>query len=273
MEDVMSKAFVFISILGFVLLTIVRTPEPQSQQKNNTERMSTQKELALYNELALYKAAVVDATPVQLGKLTEQQQIHGKLYRFYKELRNHKTISWLANQAEGEYKMVTTGVGVGMGSVLEPDTPENYFASLAQESDVVIRGRATKKESQLTEGEGFIFTDYEVVVLEVLKNKLASQLEPDTTLTVTRPGGKILLDDVIVRAIDESYKPLPLNDPEVVLFLKFIPETGAYKATRATGGFELSGNVLQPLTGVSFPPGVIQDSLSFLHTVRRVANR
>jgi hypothetical protein len=261
----MPKSFVVGFIVGMALLMVSGVAGFQSQ-KNSLQAKKQQ-------ELAQYKAELVDATPVQLGVTSARQQAHSKQFAYYKALRDDKTISWLVRQVEGEYKIVTAIIGVGQGQVLKPDTPENYFGSLARESDAVIRGKVTKKESQITEDESFIFTDYEVTVLEVLKNNPTSQLTISTTITVTRPGGKVLLNDVIVRAIEETYKPLPLNGHEVVLFLKFIPETGAYKTTKATSSFELVEDTVKPLSGKKVPPGVLQGRHSFLHTVRAVSNK
>jgi hypothetical protein len=261
----MFKSLIFGFSAGLALLLVSAVAGFHSQ-KNPLQEKKQQ-------ELAQYKAELVDATPVRLGVLTARQQVHSKQFAYYKALRNDKTISWLTRQAEGEYKIVTAIIGAGQGQVLKPDTPENYFGNLSQESDAVIRGKVTKKESQITEDESFVITDYEVTVLEVMKNNPISQVNTGTALTVTRPGGKVLLDDVIVRAIDESYKPLPLNGHEVVLFLKYIPETGAYKTTKATGSFELVDDKATPLSSKKLPPGVLQSRNSLLHTVRAVSNK
>jgi hypothetical protein len=93
------------------------------------------------------------------------------------------------------------------------------------------------------------------------------------TIIVTRPGGKVLLNGVIVKALDMRFEPLPINTYEVVLFLQYIPETGAYKTTQDTGSFELDGLLLRPLTKSNFPPGVLQNKDSFLQTVRDISNQ
>jgi hypothetical protein len=59
-----------------------------------------------------------------------------------------------------------------------------------------------------------------------------------------------------------------MNGHDVVLFLQLIPETGAYKVTRYTGGYELDGLTLRPLTGDKFPPGVLQNGNFLLQTLR-----
>lgn len=57
---------------------------------------------------------------------------------------------------------------------------------------------------------------------------MASPLGEGTTIRVTYPGGKVLLDGVIVKGRDHYFAPLPMNNHEVVLFLQAVKETGAY---------------------------------------------
>jgi hypothetical protein len=101
---------------------------------------------------------------------------------------------------------------------------------------------------------------------------------------VTRPGGKVVVNGIVGKATDQNILPLPLNH-DIVLFLKFIPETGAYKATQDTGSFELDGTLVRPLTEDHFPFGIIEDRQSllqirviqdvqlFLQTVQTVSNK
>jgi len=160
----------------------------------------------------------------------------------------------------------------GLGPVREPEAPETFFGELARASDAVIRGRVTKKTSQVTEDDAFLFTDHDVEVAEVLKDNAAAPLAPGATITVTWPGGKVLLDGVIVTAIDQNLLPLPTNGHDIVLFMKFLPQTGAYYNAPGNAAYEIDGTSVQPLTPRSFlPPGVIQDRDSFLGAIRAVS--
>jgi len=263
----MSKPFLIGFVSGLALLFVVGVGASRLRQKDAEDAKQR-------SELERFQAELVDATPVQLGVLTETQRIHSKLYSHYLKLGSNRTISGLVAQATGKSKIVETGVLVGMTEVLtEPATPENYFGELTELSDAVVRGRVIRSVAQLTEDDAFVFTDYDVAATEVLKSNPSAPIHRGTTLTVTRPGGKVLLNGIIVKARDDAFAPLPLNNHDVVLFLKFIPETGAYRATRATGTFELDGQILRPLTEVGFPPGVLRDADSFLQTARIVSNR
>jgi hypothetical protein len=178
-----------------------------------------------------------------------------------------------ANKSHVESKVLGIRLHVGLGEVGKPETAESYFGKLAERSDAVVRGRVTRKVSHLTEDDAFLFTDYDFVVTEVLKNNVMVPLYTGATITVTRPGGKILLDGVIVKATDDCFAPLPVGNHNLVLFLKFVPETGAYQATGDTGTFEVDGETLRPLTEVPFPPGVLRDGDSFLRTTRAVSTK
>ena len=259
----MLKAFVIGFIAGVALLIVGGVAGFQSRQ-NSPEQLREQQELALYQK------EIVDATPAQLNVFSERQRAHSKLYSHYAQVKSDKTISSLISQAQsiGKSKIVETGIFVGLEEVLPETTAEKYFAELANASDIVIRGTVKSKSSQITEDEAFIFSDYDIIVTEILRNDGAAPLNTGQAIVVTRPGGKVLLNDYIVKAIDHSFEMLPVNKNEVILFLKFIAETGAYQATSSNGCFELDGSKLRPLTERPFPPGVLQDGRVSLKKVR-----
>jgi hypothetical protein len=257
----MYKSFAFGCIVGIAFLLVGGVAGFQSPKASQNSLQAKER------ERALFKAEVVDATPVQLNALTEQQQKHSKLYSVLKE-RSRRKISELITSGDGKVLGIEHDIGLGPG-LRNPETPKDYFGKLTNESDVVIRGKVNKKVSQVTEDDAFIFTDYDVVVTEVLKNNAISPLEVGVDMTVTRLGGKILVDGIIVSFKDQRFLPLPLNQ-DVVLFLKYIPETGTYQTTQDNGSFQLDGEVLRPLTGIQFPPGVLENSTSFLQTLRTI---
>jgi hypothetical protein len=258
----MSKSFIYGFIVGIVLLIIGVSAGSQIQQDNS-------KETEAQRELRLFEKEVVDATPTQLGLLTERQQSHSKLYSVYKE-RIRKRISEFIAHPEGKVLAVDFEIGLGpTPRSMKSETPEEYFGKLANESDAIIRGRVIQKVSQITEDDTFIFTDYDVEVMEVFKDNAASPLATGRNIAVTRPGGKIVVDEIIMQVTDHLFLPLPVSNKNVILFLNYIPETGAYQATRDTGSFQLDGETLRPLTELHFPPGVLRDSNSFLKILRR----
>jgi hypothetical protein len=261
----MSKNIIFVFLVIMTLLFAGEAAGFQSRQKT-PEHLKRQEEFQKKQTIAVYKAEIVDATPVQLGVLTEQQRKHSKLYVAYGRDFPKKISEFIP---QGQSQVQRIGIGLGAGPKLtESVSPKDYFSGMVTASDAVILGRVIKKVSQITEDDTFIFTDYEVVIMEVFKNNTASLTDMGNTITVTRPGGKVLVGTAIMEATDELFLPLPESSREVILFLKYLPETGTYQTERYNGSFEFVGNLLHPLTEAKFPRGVIVDSLSLIQTIR-----
>jgi hypothetical protein len=227
---------------------------------------------------AKYQEELADATAVQPGVLTDQQRTHSNLYVEYRQRMAGRRISDLVAQASGKgLRDKILGIELLVGSrpaSTRAITPEKYLAELAQTSDAVIRGRATKRVSQITEDDTFIFTDYEVTITEVLKNNASTLLDPNGIITVTRPGGKVVVDGVIVKVRDYCFEPLPINSHEIVLFLQSIPESGTYRTdSRGTGAFDLGGSSVRPLTKEEIPTGMLGDARSFLEAARAPSSK
>ena len=80
------------------------------------------------------------------------------------------------------------------------------------------------------------------------------------------PGGKV------AEAIDVSFKPLEVGQ-QYVLFLKFIPSTGAYRAVSSTGSFQILGSKVTKLTEEYIGPNVDQiDAKLFFNELRTTAS-
>lgn len=262
----MSKSFVSGFIVGVALLIVAGVGASRLQRK-------TPEQIRAEEENKLYETEIIDATPVHLNALTDKERIHGNIYPYYRQLRGETTISSLLALAKGKSKIVEAGVLVGNGYLLEPESAESYFGKLAADSDAVIRGIVKHKASQITEDDMFIFTDYEIEITEILKNDAAAELNTGSIITVVRPGGTVVVDGIIAKATDESFDLLPANKHELLLFLKYIPEAEAYKATRNTGSFELDGSTIRPLTGAHYPPGVLRDGPSILQILKTSSNK
>lgn len=258
----MSKGFIYGLAVGLVLLVVAGVGASKRQKRNAQE----EKDRA---ELAQYKEELADATQVQIGVLTERQRLHSRLYEY--RATTNKTIKDLVAHAGGRILVIDVS---GQGEALtESQTPESYFGQLVRTSDAVIRASAKTKISQITEDGAFVFTDYDVVLTEVLKDNPDKPLGTvGATITVTRPGGKVVVDGIVVKASDRGFEPLPLNRP-LLLFLRYIPETEAYRATRDVGTFEVDGSSIRPLTKAPFPPGVLRDGVSSLQTIRAISTR
>lgn len=181
---------------------------------------------------------------------------HSKLYKQYN--RRERKLTELAATATSDFAVVE---GVPQRA-FRPDSPRLDSRSLIQQltckADAVVSGVVKSKTSQLTEDENFIFSDYDVLVEGVLKNNPAAPIQPNTRLSVTRPGGTVRLNGLNVSARDEVYRRLDVGS-RYLLFLQYVPVAGTYSASDSGGGFELKGNKISKLTEESLPLGLETD--------------
>jgi hypothetical protein len=208
-------------------------------------------------------------TPVQEGVMTEKQREHSKLYKDY------KGVGKLRDIVEQEANKGTDEVSVTVLPRLPELAPASGGAStvrtledLASNSDAIVVGTVTSKTSQLTEDGTFVFTDYILIAEEVLKDYSAAGINPFSNLTVTRPGGKILLNGRVVNAIDKSFGRLVVGS-RYVLFLKHVSSTGAYRSVNDKGSFGLDNNCVVTLTEAPDAEARSgRDAASFIREVR-----
>jgi hypothetical protein len=181
-------------------------------------------------------------TPVQIGVMSERQREHSKLYKKYNSGRK---IPELITKEKGVEVEVYRLLPLGADQYDAPfSTPAGEVNRITCSADVVVVGVVKNKASQLTEDQSFLFTDYGFEVQEVLKGTVS--LDPNNEITVTRPGGEIVVDSKTVRALDESFQPMTVGS-KYVLFLRIIPQTGSYQAIESGESFELNGNKIRDL--------------------------
>ncbi|MGH9793585.1 MAG: hypothetical protein ACRD5G_02325 [Candidatus Acidiferrales bacterium] len=116
---------------------------------------------------------------------------------------------------------------------------KNHLAGWMRDCDLVAIGRMGTGTSYMTARKGFLNTDWSFVVEEVLKDNTKAPVIAGRTITVIAFGGTTRIGDRTVHAIQKTYKKFRADD-QYLLFLKFVPETGAY-SVRWPLGFALSG--------------------------------
>jgi len=247
----MSKRFLIGFIVGLALMVVVGVGASQQKQKSVEE--------------AEFQAELEGATPVQVGVLTERQRMHSKLFT---DFRQGENISDLVARYGGQRIVFRISIDVNTPRLSPESEPlENFLRKLEQQSDAVIVGSVTDKVSQITEDGRFIFTDYDVTVKEVLKGEASLELSAGTIINVTCPGGKVLVGKAIVKTSGNSMASLPLNNSEVLLFVKALLQKGDFRLARYDASFELGDASVTALAGVL--PGTYPiDKPSFLKMVR-----
>ena len=196
-----------------------------------------------------------EATPVEDGVLTPQQLEHSKLYEEYEFQRKIRDL--VLKFGKWETGRIVCGF---LSLVPVPD----LIPELTQKSDAIVIATFVSKTSQITARGGAIFTDFELRVEEFLKYNLAKQ--PPGTITVTRPGGRVLLFGKSARYLDGAFRPL-LPGRRYLLFLTYLPVTGAYRALNSTSSWDITDERVRSLNNATlqgFPPDVYQ----FIHDVR-----
>jgi hypothetical protein len=254
----MSKRFLISFVVGLVLMVVGSVGASRLNQKDKGQ--------------GEFQAELEGATPVQVGALTERQRIHSKLYSDFRQDDGQTIVQLIAAYKE---RKVVYRISVEVNTPrlsAEVEAPETFFGNLAQQSDAVILGRVTNKVSQITQDGRFIFTDYDVMIKEALKGHASPQLAAGTTINVTCPGGKVLIGNTIVKTGGNSIASLPLNNHDVVLFVKALPQAGDFKLARYDASFELGDVSVTALAGM-FPSTYLVDKHSFLETVRAAVTK
>jgi hypothetical protein len=190
-----------------------------------------------------------------LDRLKEHARIHQKDYELWKG----KKLIDLTALGKGPIE-VSKGVGSKVDvSGAPPFNLNNFIKGLTCESDAVVIGTVKTKISQPTADGTLLFTDYGLSVEEVIKQNSSAPIEAGSEVIVTRIGGTILLNNRVIRVIDDAARPLEVQG-RYLLFLRFIPATGAYKAASKSlndiahgGGFQLREGKIFKLTAESLP--------------------
>jgi hypothetical protein len=183
------------------------------------------------------------ATPIELGVMTEKQKQHSRLYKRY---NSDRKIFDLLKAQDGEVFIYRLAPLRAELSGSPQPTIYDLLKRLTCGSDAVIVGTVKDKTSQITEDRSFIFTDYTLIVEDVLKNNKLAPIHLNSEITVTRPGGTILLNGRKVRALDESIPPLTAGE-KYLLLLHHVHATEAYATNGSGETFQLGDNKIRSL--------------------------
>lgn len=127
-----------------------------------------------------------------------------------------------------------------------PAYPPYPLPGMACNSDAVVEARAQTAVSYLTKDQTFVYTDWTFTVLHVLKDNSKSPTAIGSNIVVVQPGGKLQISGRNVSATDVNFKEFQAGE-RYLLFLNYVPETGAYSAA-ADKSFYLNGKQVVFLT-------------------------
>jgi hypothetical protein len=200
-------------------------------------------------------SVLLSATPPQQPKTTPQDRrdkIHAEHSKLYKQYPGRGDLLRLAEKTSGDVEVLTEIPQKMFQSDAPPVQLGDVLRELTNKSDAVMIGVVKDRASFFTAEGTFIFTDYGLVVEQILKNNPASPLHSFDEVNVTRPGGEIQLNGHSVRAFDQSLAPLAVGS-RYLLFLDYVPSTGAYKAFNSQGSFRVQGSKTAKLTKEQLP--------------------
>lgn len=182
--------------------------------------------------------------------MNEKQIEHSRLYPEYARMQDLRATA--AAKSTGEVEVLR---GAGQ-KVFFPNTRPiqlaDFVAAMTRRADAIVIGVVNDQKSFLTAEGTFVFTDYNLTVESVLKNNPTAAIVPSDSIIVTRPGGTAQLRGRNIRASDESLAPFEVGH-RYLLFLGYIPATGAYKASNSSGAFRIAGNKTSKLTKEQLP--------------------
>lgn len=211
----------------------------------------------------------VKEEPTQLRErtvLSEKQQAHRKLFK-----QGGIKLTEHAARTQGD---VEIGAEVPYRIEIPQSGPKPPVLQTAScNADAIVIGVLGSKSSHFTEGESSIFTDQEVIVEDVIKDNASAPIQSHSTITVTRLGGAVRLSGRTYRFTLADFEPMEIGK-RYLLFLRFIPATGAYRAY-GSGSFRLDDNKVHTLGGDSVSSELIgatqKDATAFLVDVRTLA--
>ena len=120
------------------------------------------------------------------------------------------------------------------------------------DSDFVLVGTVTDAKAFLSQDKTRVFSEFEMIVSETLKQSRDSQVSEKGQITLARAGGKVRLPSgkVLYKTMDGLY--MPQVGKRYVMFLKYDAETNLY---RINTGYEILNGKIIPLDGLSIITG------------------
>jgi hypothetical protein len=171
------------------------------------------------------------------GALSAEQieRVHSRLTQVSTQL---ESIAEMLSTTTGDIRLVGTHImGAGTGNYL--GYPPFFLRVKVCSADMVVVGTPVSGVSHMTAEKHFLYTDWQFRVIEIFKNNSKAPVPAEASITVIRPGGQLKIGERTVYAAENNFKDFYPGEQDL-LFLEFIPETGAYKAT-AEDSFKFSG--------------------------------
>jgi hypothetical protein len=200
--------------------------------------------------LGIYPMRIVSARPTNIPAVSVQAQSESseeldttlaKYYEIYANVYPFEERIRQAAQANGS-KPQQLEIVKSMEEPFHMHVPSSAFPAGSSpqvqvevaNSDLIIIGTPIKARSLPIEDRTFAFTQYAVRVEKVVAND-QNGLLPGNTIIVSRGGGELTVDNVLIKAIEPAFSEFLLNQ-SYVLMLRSVPGTTSYRGL-ASGTF------------------------------------
>lgn len=121
---------------------------------------------------------------------------------------------------------------------IAPPYPPIRMVEFVCQSDAVVVGTAESSVSHMTADSDFIYSEWKVRISSVLQDNPKSPIFGSKEISVVRAGGLLTINGRSVIGKEWNFPQFQPGD-KYLLYLRYIPETGSYKAI-AGRSFDLS---------------------------------
>lgn len=201
-------------------------------------------------------------------------------YEIYASVDSFQTRIAQATSANGGHRPAQIEVVKGVEGdfhqhVSSSELPANSSPVVQMQvanSNLIVLGTPLTEHSLPIQDHTFLFTEYSVRVDKVISAGTTS-VSAGQTILVTRGGGSMVVDGVLIKAIEPRFDQVALNN-QYIFMLRSIPQTDAFRAL-GSATFSVENGTVFPLRrrseGASASKGT--DLNSFLTEVDNAAAR
>lgn len=210
-----------------------------------------------------------EPTIVISGQRTKKEKEYSKVYpKLERKLTG--AAEFAPKRGLKEEMLQTLGQPMFMDLGGKPKTGAEFLGDLVCKSSAIVLGYRNGRTAHLTEDESWVYTEYDFVVKDVLKDNPVSPIDNGGTIQVTRSGGLISYSDQVIRVRGPFTVQLKKNKI-YLLFLHYVPGANGYSAADFQGDFVQTGNRFAPLSNYGVPRGVneLLDSQTLLNSIKK----
>ena len=115
---------------------------------------------------------------------------------------------------------------VKIGRITEKEPPPAFPID---ESDLIVMGKIVSVKAYISNDKSSVYSEFTIKIRQTLKNRVTTELKPEDSITIDRPGGVVRYPNGQTVLYLDSDQDLPASGREYVLFLKADKTSGNYK--------------------------------------------